>query len=127
MNEVDSIEDLLETDFEESFEEYSSKPDSQNDLDKEYGFTESVSSAAENSHSPLLNSADIELMVSCEVGQVTLSLGQLMQLKVGDSLEFMRWPGKVKLRVNNNLFAEGYMVEVNGMLGVKITNRIGQP
>lgn len=67
---------------------------------------------------------EISFKVSCEIGSVAVSLNELLNLKIGDCLEFMRWPGKVKLKLNDYLFAEGYLVEVNGMMGVKVTNNL---
>lgn len=68
---------------------------------------------------------EISFTVKCEIGHVAISLNELLNLKIGDCLEFMRWPGKVKLKLNDYLFAEGYLVELDGMLGVKITNNLG--
>lgn len=67
--------------------------------------------------------SDVNLQVSCEIGAISITLDELSHLKVGDCLEFMHKANKVKLRLNNTtVFAEGYLVDVNGMLGVKITN-----
>lgn len=68
---------------------------------------------------------EIKFQISCEIGSISISLEELSKLKVGDCLEFIRWPGKVKLKLNDYLFAEGYLVETEGMLGVKITNNLG--
>lgn len=72
---------------------------------------------------PLNILTNASFTIKCEVGEVNLSFKEIENLKVGDSLEFIKWPGSVKLRLNNLIFAEGYLVEVNNMLGVKITNR----
>lgn len=66
----------------------------------------------------------INLQLSCDIGAVSLSLAQINKLVVGDYVEFNKWPSKVKLRLNGSLFAEGYLVEINGMIGVKITNKL---
>jgi flagellar motor switch/type III secretory pathway protein FliN len=69
----------------------------------------------------ILNSTNFVL--TCQVGEVNLSFRDLSNLKIGDSIDFIKWPGKVKLFLNNLIFAEGYLVEIDNMLGVKITNR----
>lgn len=71
-----------------------------------------------------LNSSQITVSVRCEIGEVNLSLADLYNLKIGDSVDFMRWPGFVKLSANNVIFAEGVLVEVNGLLAVKITKSL---
>lgn len=71
-----------------------------------------------------LSADELTFKITCEIGAATLSLAKLSTLKVGDCIDFMRWPGKVKLKMNDYLFAEGYLVEVQGMLGVKITNNL---
>lgn len=87
------------------------------------------SSAATTDKSVTNSSRDLDVLASanfelkCEVGAVNLSFQEISELKVGDSIEFIKWPGKVKLRLNNLIFAEGYLVEINNMLGIKITNR----
>lgn len=71
-----------------------------------------------------LNTHDITVSVRCEIGSVNLSLHDLHSLKIGDTVDFMRWPGFVRLSANNIIFAEGVLVDVNGMLGVKITKSL---
>jgi len=68
--------------------------------------------------------SSISFRVTCEVGQTSISLSELSNLKIGDCINFIKWPGMVKLKLNDYLFAEGYLVEIDGMLGVKITNRL---
>ncbi|MBP9742310.1 MAG: FliM/FliN family flagellar motor switch protein [Burkholderiales bacterium] len=72
----------------------------------------------------LISADDVSLQIKCEVGQITASLAELAKYKVGDILDLVKWPGKVKLSANGTYFAEGVLVEVSGMLGVKITNKI---
>ncbi|MCE2706589.1 MAG: FliM/FliN family flagellar motor switch protein [Proteobacteria bacterium] len=73
---------------------------------------------------PLLDTDNLEVQIRCEIGKVSLSLAELSKIKIGDTIEFMRWPTQlVKLSVNNNYFAQGLLVEINGMLGVKIIKK----
>ncbi|MDQ5921558.1 MAG: hypothetical protein QG673_1617 [Pseudomonadota bacterium] len=72
----------------------------------------------------LISDNDINLQIKCEVGQVSISLAKLVKYRIGDTLEMAKWPGKVKLTANGTYFAEGVLVDVAGMLGVKITNKI---
>lgn len=71
-----------------------------------------------------INPEDINLLVKCEIGQISISLEQLTKFKEGDTVELIRWPNKVKLSANGAYFAEGVLVEVEGMLGVKITRKL---
>lgn len=68
----------------------------------------------------------INLVVRCEIGMVNVSLEKLTQLKIGDVLELTRWPNTVKLTANGAYFAEGILVEVEGMLGVKLTRKLSK-
>ena len=65
---------------------------------------------------------NISLCLTIEVGQVHLSLKQLLELKLNDTLDFAGLPPKVKLVLNHVIIGEGYLVEFNGRLGVKISN-----
>lgn len=79
---------------------------------------------ADDSDDALISADDVSLHIKCEVGQITASLAELAKYKVGDIVDLVKWPGKVKLSANGTYFAEGVLVEVSGMLGVKITNKI---
>ena len=80
----------------------------------------------DSENKPVVQNLDeLSLQVRCEVGTISMTLEELYNLKVGDYIEFIKWPGRVKLLLNDYLFAEGYLVEVDGMLGVKITNNLG--
>lgn len=67
---------------------------------------------------------DINLTLKCEIGTISVSYAQLNSYKIGDVVEFMKWPGKVKLSIHGAYIAEGILVDVEGMLGVKITNKL---
>lgn len=90
---------------------------------KEFVAKENIVPEKENTISQALN--EISFTIKCEIGHVEIALNDLLNLKIGDCLEFMRWPGKVKLKLNDYLFAEGYLIEQEGMLGVKISNNLG--
>jgi flagellar motor switch/type III secretory pathway protein FliN len=62
----------------------------------------------------------VKVQLKCEVGVVSISMEELSNIKVGDMVEFGKWPNTVKLILNNSCIAEGYLVEVQGMLAVKI-------
>ncbi len=62
----------------------------------------------------------VKVQLKCEVGVVNISMAELSNIKVGDMVEFGKWPNTVKLILNNSCIAEGYLVEVQGMLAVKI-------
>lgn len=62
----------------------------------------------------------VKVQVTCEVGSVNMSMSELSNLKTGDFIEFCKWPNTVKLKLNNSYIAQGYLVEVQGMLAVKI-------
>ncbi len=67
---------------------------------------------------------DVEVTVVCQVAEIKMSLAKLSQLKVGDSLELTTWPNTVRLLVNSRPVAEGVLVEISGMLAVKITRKL---
>lgn len=87
-------------------------------------YTDEDRSDSFDSTSGGISANTIELAVRCEIGMVSVSLEKLMQLRVGDVFELSRWPNTVKLTVNGAYFAEGILVEVEGMLGVKLTRKL---
>jgi flagellar motor switch/type III secretory pathway protein FliN len=68
-----------------------------------------------------VNSIDVPIMVV--FGNVKLSLKQLHQLKIGDQLQLDKWNQLVKLYVYEQQIAEGILVDIGGVLGVKITQK----
>lgn len=77
----------------------------------------------ENIQQPLLSDNDISITLSCQIGKVRLSIAQLSKIVVGDVIEFSPWPTTAKLYANDSYLASGELVEVNGMVGVKITSK----
>ena len=60
--------------------------------------------------------------ITVEAGSLDLTLDRLLTMQVGDIFEFAGLPAKVKLMANGSLLADGYLVEINGRIGVKIAN-----
>jgi|GEM_PF-5373564 len=95
------------------------------DIDQDDSDYEALN-AAPLAHEPakVINPNHIELPVIAVAGQITLSLQQLLELKIGDALDVGELPATVKLLANNVLIAYGYLVEFNGRLGVKISKLV---
>jgi len=72
----------------------------------------------------IVNMDDVDITVMCEVASVKLSLTELSQLKIGDTLELSSWPNTVRLLVGGRPIAEGVLVEISGMLAVKIIRKL---
>ena len=72
----------------------------------------------------IVNMDDVDITVMCEVASVKLSLAELSQLKIGDTLELSSWPNTVRLLVGGRPIAEGVLVEISGMLAVKIIRKL---
>ncbi len=137
-NEKDITNDELnetyqDTDFEESLSVLDGKFDSFTeetlavDLDHEDYHDDSNEDHYDINDSVLKNgipSHAVNLVVRCEIGMVNISLDKLSQLRVGDVIDLIRWPSVVKLTANGAYFAEGVLVEVDGMLGVKLTRKL---
>ena len=96
--------------------------------------TQSDANISENStvdvakNQPLLTPEQISLQVKCEIGNLNIQLDELLQLKIGSVVDIVKWPHAVKLTANGIYFAQGMLVELEGMLAVKITSKytIGQ-
>ncbi len=80
--------------------------------------------AEESSLEPIVSASTIDVVVRCEVGRVVLSIKDLLELRVGKTLTISNWPQTVKLSANGVYIAEGFLVEVNEMLAVKITKKL---
>ena len=80
------------------------------------GHVEKTGSAADSS---IAADAPIELQV--EIARFSLSLGELQRLQQGDVLTTGRRIGeRVAIRVGNQTFAEGELVDVEGEVGVRL-------
>jgi flagellar motor switch/type III secretory pathway protein FliN len=67
-----------------------------------------------------LNQANFMLTVTAEIGNVTMSLQQLLALQIGDVFDFAGLPVAVRLMTNGLYIGDGHLVEINGRVGVKI-------
>lgn len=72
----------------------------------------------------VINPEDVDVSIVCEAGSVQISLAKLSQLKIGDALELSRWPNTVRLLIDRRPIAEGVLVDISGMLAVKITRKL---
>ncbi len=66
------------------------------------------------------------LTIEAQAGQIHLSLQQLLNLNSGQIFDLTTIPPKVKLLVNNVVIGDGFLVEFNGRVGVKIASLNGQ-
>lgn len=66
---------------------------------------------------------DVALTLKCEVGTIQLSIQELLDLHLGSVLNISSLPPQVKLTLNGKYIATGALVEVDGMLGVKLTSK----
>lgn len=64
---------------------------------------------------------DVALTLKCEVGTIQLSLQELLGLHLGSVLNISSLPPQVKLTLNGKYIATGVLVEVDGILGIKLT------
>lgn len=71
---------------------------------------------------------ELPIRLTFDLGERTLTLGELRSLQVGQSLELGRaLPSVVSLRVNGALIGTGEMVEIDGRLGVTISTLGAMP
>ncbi len=108
-------------DFEDYDEEYEEDYDNEHeeDIDEQEEDNQPLAMNKGFQNSPLNN---ISLLVSAEAGSVMISLKRLLSLKPGDILDIAELPPKVNLVINGKIIGDGYLVEFNGRLGVKIAS-----
>ncbi|MFN8770725.1 MAG: FliM/FliN family flagellar motor switch protein [Neisseriaceae bacterium] len=116
----DTEEDTSDLEDDSYLEDDISDLDNASDVDR---VSDNSSTSVNSTNSALLDDNDISLNLNCEIGSINMSLAQISKLKLGDIIEFVPWPSHVKLTLNGNYFAQGELVEVNGMLGVKIISK----
>ncbi|MCA9627599.1 MAG: FliM/FliN family flagellar motor switch protein [Myxococcales bacterium] len=94
---------------------------SSNKQESEYAMTEDNSG-----HSPVSESAlDAPLVIRVELGSVTMSAREWADLQAGDVIETsQRVSGPVVLRCAGREVARGELVEVEGQVGVRITEMV---
>jgi flagellar motor switch/type III secretory pathway protein FliN len=66
---------------------------------------------------------EIKLVIRCDIGEIMLSLDQIMNLSHGTILNLDSLPPKVILSLNNRQIARGVLIELNGRLGVRIVEK----
>ncbi|MDD3266851.1 MAG: FliM/FliN family flagellar motor C-terminal domain-containing protein [Burkholderiales bacterium] len=71
----------------------------------------------------VVNPTNIDLPIVVVIGSVKLSLKKLSELKLGDVVKIDDWNQIVKLYLSEQLIAEGILVDIDGIIGVKITNK----
>ena len=69
---------------------------------------------------------DIQFRLACELGQVLIPFENLQNLNVGSVVGFQNTIQTLYLSVNNVRVGEGMLVDVDGKIGVKITNWYGK-
>ena len=69
---------------------------------------------------------DVEASVVVELGRIRMNTAQVVRLRAGQILRLTRGPNDpVDLVVNGKLFARGELIEVEGELGVRLTQVAG--
>ncbi len=63
---------------------------------------------------------NLSITITAQAGQVMLSIQQLLDLSVDQIIDIAPLPPKVSLLANGITIGDGYLVELNGRLGVKI-------
>jgi type III secretion system YscQ/HrcQ family protein len=70
---------------------------------------------------------DVDAPVVVELGRIRMNTAQVVRLRTGQILRLTRGPNDpVDLVVNGKLFARGELIEVEGELGVRLTQVAGQ-
>lgn len=63
--------------------------------------------------------------VTCELGRVEMTLGEVRRLKVESVIETAKLAGSAfDVRLNGRLFAEGEVVVVYEMMAIRLTNMV---
>ena len=103
--------------------------DLDDDLDNSIEFDDESSadlpSASEPSIDKIISSSEVPLLLKVEVGKLTLSLGQLLSLKPGNTLPLGHTLEQgVNITLNSKVVAKGDLIQLGEMIGVKI-NEVG--
>jgi type III secretion protein Q len=85
-------------------------------------WTDTMPTDTDSSASPAPMSLDsVPVRLSFDLGEVTLTLGQLQALQPGQALELGHpLAGAVRIRANGALVGEGDLIEIDGQVGVSI-------
>lgn len=110
--------DMQEQDVDDDYD------DDYNNHDEQFIETEPHSHEGEESNvaGNLLDA--ISIQVDIVMGAVKMSLEELSALKMADIIKLGNWNQTVKLCIDNNPFAEGILVDLGGVISVKIINKI---
>lgn len=66
----------------------------------------------------------VNIQVDVVIGEARMSMRELTRLKLSDIIKLGNLDQLVKLQIENQAFAEGILVDIGGVIGVKITNKI---
>lgn len=135
-HDFDDDDDLIESDHNEDDDEdddheFEPEPededvsDSRSDDELESSDTGSANAVNTNQQQPLIGKdllKNLSITISAEAGQIILSLQQLVNLEVNQILDIASMPPKVNLLVNGVNIGNGYLVEINGRVGVRIAH-----
>jgi flagellar motor switch/type III secretory pathway protein FliN len=68
---------------------------------------------------------DIQFRLVCELGQVLIPFENLQELDIGSVVNFNNTLQNLYLSVNNVRVGEGMLVNIDGKIGIKVTNWYG--
>jgi flagellar motor switch/type III secretory pathway protein FliN len=84
---------------------------------------EKFAPAVSGGNLPLVTTQQAKLPLSCIVGSVNLSLNQLSELRIGSRIPLATKLATTKIIIDHICIAEGHLIEINGIIGVRITSR----
>jgi len=112
----------------EEYEESNLDEDQEEESNENHQAEEAVHHQEESSEQivqdePTHPFADVPIKLTFSLGQLNLSVAQIMQLQEGSVLQLEKTtPVQVAIYANNKSIGSGEVVEVEGVLGVQITN-----
>ncbi|WP_338867505.1 type III secretion system cytoplasmic ring protein SctQ [Myxococcus stipitatus] len=69
---------------------------------------------------------DVPLQIAVELARIPVTAEQVVGMRAGEVIELGRGPGEpVELSINGKVVARGELVEMEGQLGVRVTNLAG--
>jgi flagellar motor switch/type III secretory pathway protein FliN len=122
----DENDDEVEEEFDEEFDEENDQVfenNSQQQDEDDYDDTEEYLSDNIALEPQPNNISNIDIPIMVVVGTLKISLRKLQSLKSGDVLNLDKWNQIVKLYIQEQVIAEGVLVDVGGIIGVKLTNK----
>ena len=89
------------------------------DINDDLGLTE------QNNEDGLIDPSRVNLTLVVEIGRFEMTLNQLLELKPGSSLPFSKRPEEgVVIRLNDKRIAEGELIQIGDLIGVKINKTL---